>query len=228
MTVLVVQHAEVEEPYVIADALLAEGLRIDVLHTHAGAQPPEAVRDLSGLVVMGGPMAADSDDGFPTRSAELALISDALRRRVPVLCVCLGAQLLAVASGGRVWRGKRPEIGWGSVDLTPDAMSDPLLAGLPRRLPVLHWHGDSFDLGGGAVVLASNGNYRNQAFRLGPAAWGLQFHLEVTPTAVQRFVDAFPAEAASVGSEAVLAPTAACLEELEPLRSTVLARFAER
>lgn len=97
---------------------------------------------------------------------------------------------MAVAAGGKVYPGPAgPEIGWGLVRLSDAAEDDRLLGGLPRQLEVLHWHGDTFDLPPGAVHLATGALYPNQAFRWGPTAWGLQFHLEVDNGAVAAFLE---------------------------------------
>lgn len=197
---LVVQHVEPEEPYGIAVALTAAGVPVEVARPFAGEELPTTLTGWDGLVVMGGPMSAGSDDGFPSRKAELALLAEAIETGRPALGICLGAQLLAVAGGAAVYPGAAgPEIGWGTVELTADAATDELLGDLPASVPVLHWHGDTFDLPAGAIRLGSNENYANQAFRLGRRAWGLQFHVEVDATAVERFVAAFAAEAQAVG-----------------------------
>lgn len=226
---LVIQHLEPEGPYVIGDALAEAGVAVDVRAVHTGAPLPPDLADVDGLVVMGGPMSAASDEGFASRRAELGLLADGLGRGLPVLGVCLGAQLLAVAGGGTVYPGAAgPEIGWAPVALTAAAGDDPLLAGLPTELTVLHWHGDTFDPPAGATVLASNARYRHQAFRLGARAWGLQFHLEVDRPAVAAFLDAFGADARDAGSdpESIQADSDAALAVLEPHRTGVLARFA--
>lgn len=226
---LVVQHVAPEPAFAIAGALSEAGVDIDIRRVFAGDPIPTDGTGLDGLVIMGGPMSAASDDGFPTRRAELALIADAIDRRIPTLGVCLGAQLLAAAAGGAVFPGASgPEIGWGPVDLTADRADDPLLSGLPTPLTVLHWHGDTFDLPDGAVRLAGNGNYPNQGFRLGPAAWGLQFHLEVTAPAVEGLLAAFGADAESVvgGPEAIRAAIPGALASLADARDLVLGRFA--
>jgi len=133
---LVVQHVEPECPFAIADALRATGLAVDIRRVFAGEPLPADMDDHVALVVMGGPMSAASDDGFPTRHAELRLLADALGRELPILGICLGAQLLAVAAGGSVHTGPQPEIGWGTVCLTSEAQSDPLFADAPEELTV--------------------------------------------------------------------------------------------
>ncbi len=201
-TCLIVQHAPVERAYAVASALAARGVRLDVREVFAGMPVPRSASGLDGLVVMGGPASAASDDGFPSRRDELALLADAVRLGVPTIGICLGAQLLAAATGGRVFVGEAgPEIGWSPVELTVDSSSDLLLAGAPRRVTVLHWHGDTFSLPPGGVRLAANDRYANQAFRVGTCGWGLQFHVEVDLAAVAAFVAAFGREAAEAGSD---------------------------
>jgi GMP synthase-like glutamine amidotransferase len=175
-------------------------------------------------------MSADSDDGFPTRRHELTLLAEAVELGLPTLGVCLGAQLLAAATGGRILRGAAgPEIGWAPVRLEATAADDLLLASLPGELSVLHWHGDTFDLPPGGVLLATTDRYAHQAFRIGPRAWGFQFHLEVDQQAVAAFAGAFGADLAAVSTtpDELLDATPAELDRLEVHRRPVLARFAD-
>ena len=228
---VIIQHLEPEAPYAIGEALEARGVVIDLRRVYAGDPVPGDAAGLAGLVVMGGPMSARSDLGFPTRQSEIRLLGDAVARGVPTLGVCLGAQLLAAATGGTVRVGDTgPEIGWGPVELADRASRDPLLSGIPDRLTVLHWHGDTFDLPPGADLLASNGRYENQAFRVGPNAWGLQFHLEVTVQAVAAFIAQFGDEARDWGSDpaAMASESAPSLRRLAEYRDRVCARFADR
>jgi GMP synthase-like glutamine amidotransferase len=225
----VVQHAAPEGPYRLATALAEAGVGTEVRHVYKGEAVPAGTAGYGGVVVMGGPMSAASDTGFPSRRAELALLAQALAGRVPVLGVCLGAQLLALAAGGTVYEGASgPEIGWGAVALAPEALPDLLLGGLPPTLDVMHWHGDTFDLPPGAVHLASSARYHNQAFRAGGQAWGFQFHLEVDAPAVDAFLAGFGAEALAAGRrpEEIAHAAPAVLARLAPVRDVVLGRFA--
>lgn len=219
-----VQHLAEEGPYAIGDALAAAGLAVRVCRVWAGDLPPESPDGFEALVVMGGPTAAYSDDDFPTRMAEVALLRSALAAGVPVLGVCLGAQLLAVAAGGTVRPGSGSQIGWGEVRTTLAADRDPLFAEVPGRLRVLHWHGDTMDLPAGAALLASCDRYPVQAFRVGDSAWGLQFHLEADAAAVDAFVTAFPQEAATAPGLREAAPVE--LAGAAPHRDSVFGRFA--
>lgn len=174
-------------------------------------------------------MSAISDEGFPTRRSEIELIRKALAVELPILGICLGAQLLASAAGGTVVRGEQgPEIGWGQVALSTVAWTDPLFAEIPSPLEVLHWHGDTMVLPPASEHLASSDRYPNQAFRVGPSAWGLQFHLEVDDLAVATFVEGFGHEAmeAGVSPTEIVARAPQALSALEEARETVTTRFA--
>lgn len=198
MRAVVIQHVAMEGPARIADLCAARGIVVDVRHVYAGDPVPEGVGHDELLIVMGGGMGVgDRDDpryGF--LSAEIALIRSALRDQRPVLGVCLGAQLLAHAAGARVYqnvgrddRGNPtpwPEVGWGAVSFL-ERDREPALAGLNAEEWVLHWHGDTFDLPNGAVLLASTVRCAHQAFRTGPRAFGLQFHVEVDADIARRW-----------------------------------------
>jgi GMP synthase-like glutamine amidotransferase len=230
---LVVQHVEPERAFAIEVALVASGVEVDTRRVFAGDPVPilhsGVDAGFDGLVVMGGPMSAASDQDFPTRRAELSLIAGAIARGVPTLGVCLGAQLVALASGGSVYQGAAgPEIGWGPVELLAECADDPLLSGLAPSLTVLHWHGDTFDLPPDSRRLIRNATYDNQAFRVGQAAWGLQFHLEVDRDAVDGFLAAFAEDAAGApgGAGAIRGATPAALAALARARTLIFDRFA--
>jgi GMP synthase-like glutamine amidotransferase len=186
----VIQHVPYEGPGLIVSEAWRRGIGLDLCHPYRGDRLPalEDVEEIDrfdrfdGLVIMGGPMGV-GDISHPYLADEIALLAAAVAAGIPVLGICLGAQLLAAALGGRVYRGERPEIGTGSVSLTPDGRADPVLgAAEVDELPVVHWHQDTFDLPAEAVRLARSRLYPNQAFRAGSTgghAYGLQFHVEV-------------------------------------------------
>ena len=174
----VVQHADWEGPGLFGPALEARGHGFRVYRTDRGDALPAA--DLvAGLIVMGGPQGVYEAAQYPYLAREQALLSELVRRDRPVLGVCLGSQLLAAALGAAVARGPVAEIGMGEVALTPEGEQDAVLGAGPIRLPVVHWHQDTFPLPAGAVRLASSDLYPQQAFRVGRRAYGLQFHCEV-------------------------------------------------
>lgn len=174
---VVLQHVEWEGPGIIAREAEKHGYEVDIRRLDREDEIPTA-NQLDGLVVMGGPLGAYEEDRYPFLRKECELLGAAARRGSPVLGVCLGAQLLAKALGAKVFPGPGKEIGFGSIDLTAAGRQDPLFAGLGNALPAFHWHGDTFTLPEGAVLLASSPMYAHQAFRFGSQAYGFQFHIE--------------------------------------------------
>lgn len=174
-----IEHVPHEGPAAIATAAAARGLELEVCRPYLGEALP-APGELAGLVVMGGPMSVADVDEHPHLAQELALVEAVARAGLPLLGVCLGAQLLAAALGAPVYRGPHDEIGPGSVALTEHGRNDRVLgaSGL-TELPVVHWHSETFDLPRGSTLLASSVLYPRQAFRVGSRAYGLQFHVEV-------------------------------------------------
>jgi GMP synthase (glutamine-hydrolysing) len=174
---IVLQHVSWEGPGAIAIEAHARDIALTVHRLDLTPCVP-APEDADVLIVMGGPMGVYESSKYPYLASEGTLIAEMVRRGRPVLCVCLGAQLLANALGARVYGGPSPEIGFGDVDLTIEAKRDPLFENLPDPLPVFHWHADTFDLPDGAHLLARNSHYKHQAFSFGSNAYGLQFHIE--------------------------------------------------
>ena len=181
MTVLVFRHVPFEDLGLIAPALESRGCAIRYVDVYKGEGIPADWQAASGLVFMGGPMSAN--DSLPFLHRELALIEQGVAAGYPVLGVCLGSQLIAKALGARVYRNRVREIGWAPVYWREEARRDPLFGGLTAPETVFHWHGETFDLPAGAEWLAWSDACPHQAFRAGPA-YGLQFHLEVTPAMI--------------------------------------------
>lgn len=175
-TLLVVQHDENNGPGVISTLPCRPTVqRVDLDPIFP------SVDELAGLIVLGGPMASYSDEGFPTRQTEISLLRQAIEVGVPVLGICLGSQLLARALGASTYRREEPEIGYMPVTLTEEGRRDPLFDGVAETFSPRHKHYDSFELPDGAVRLASSVQCREQGFRYGDRAWGLQFHFEMDP-----------------------------------------------
>jgi GMP synthase-like glutamine amidotransferase len=153
---------------------------------------PENLDGYQGLVVLGGGMSAQADAAYPWLVHVRKLLANATGNAFPTLAVCLGAQLLAVATGGRVQPGsKGPEIGPGLVSKKDVAWTDPLFAELPLMQDVVQFHTDVIELlPPGAELLASAPRYTNQAFRMNRRVYGIQFHIETTPEVVQEWAKA--------------------------------------
>lgn len=171
-TLLAIQHVPWETPHRLLDVCGA--LAVHTAKPLAG-QPLPDHDEVAGAVVMGGPMGVDDTERHPALAAEREWLAEAVRREMPVLGICLGAQLLARALGAEVRAGEGSEIGFAPVEiLDPE---DPLLGALAPSTTVLHWHGDVFDLPEGAQSMARSAQTEHQAFRHGNA-WGILFHPE--------------------------------------------------
>ena len=216
------QHVEFEGLGIIEDSLRARGVEVSGTRLYAGDSLP-ALDDIDLLVVMGGPMSVNDEADLTWLAAEKAFIRQALTADKRVLGVCLGAQLIASALGQRVYPGVEKEIGWlptyGNTHLNGAAFH------FPDQIDVLHWHGETFDLPAGAVLLASSEVCRHQAFQLGRSVIGVQFHLEANRALLDAFITADAASLVPAGqvqsAEQILAvpqdtldATAALLERL--------------
>jgi GMP synthase-like glutamine amidotransferase len=177
--VLVLQHIACEPPGAYEDVLRERSAAVHRVELDEGDPIPDW-REFDAVVAMGGPMSANDDVELPWLAAEKRTIAEAVTAGKPYWGACLGVQLLAASLGARVYPGPRPEVGILPVTLTDEALADPVFAGLPRDLLTLQWHGDTFDLPRGAVRLAGSPVCENQAFRYGRAAYGVQFHVEVS------------------------------------------------
>jgi GMP synthase (glutamine-hydrolysing) len=215
VNVLVLQHIACEPPGVYEDVLRERGASLHRVEVDAGEELPDW-REFDAIVAMGGPMSANDDAMLPWLSAEKAFIAAAVRAGVPFWGVCLGVQLLAASLGARVYSGAEPEVGVLSVELTEEGRRDSVFSALPPTVPVLQWHGDTFDLPPGAVRLAGSPAYPNQAFRF-ENAYGVQFHLEVSSEMAREWMgvpEYANALAQTIGGETLLRAVDAWVDEM--------------
>lgn len=186
--ILVLQHVASEPAGVLDPLLRAAGLRIRYVNFARHPHTQVDVRKYSGLVVLGGPMNVDQSHHYTHLLHEIDVIRMALDRQIPVLGICLGAQLLAAALGASVHPNAVREIGWYPLTLSEVACSDPLFANLGHEAHVFQWHAYTFTEPTGSVHLASTTSCANQAFCYGGFAYGLQFHLEVDSALIERWL----------------------------------------
>jgi GMP synthase-like glutamine amidotransferase len=192
------QHVSFETPGLLTGAILHQGHTLRITDLSRGEALPSTT-DFDALIIMGGPMSVHDEDIHPWLRAEKELIAAAIREKKKVLGICLGAQLIAEVSGGRVYPNPQKEIGFWPVRWTRAAESH--LSGLVVQVPIpangqqplainaFHWHGETFDLPPGAILLASTPACSNQGFLLGDHVLGLQFHPEVTPEIIRAMID---------------------------------------
>jgi GMP synthase (glutamine-hydrolysing) len=180
MRILVLQHHPEEGPGSLGDFLLQKGAELKTVHAYDGETLPDSAEGFAALISMGGPMNVYEEDAHPWLAPENRLLAKAAQAGLPILGVCLGAQLLAKALGTKVVRSPGEEIGWYDAELTAAAAADPLLAGVAAKVPVMQWHGDMFQVPEGGRLLATGRPCPHQAFGY-KNAYGFQFHVEVTP-----------------------------------------------
>jgi GMP synthase-like glutamine amidotransferase len=188
MSVLIIKNIITEGPGTIEDFLRKLDIPFTILELGLGEISPP-LEGFDTLVIMGGPMGVYEMAKYPHLMVESRIIREAINRGMKVFAICLGAQMVAHCLGADIYPRHEKEIGWYPIELTGDGLKDPLMRKLaihPRvgdfwkRFKVFHWHGDTFDLPLGAVLLASSELYKNQAFRYGNDVYGFQFHIEVT------------------------------------------------
>lgn len=176
--IVLIEHGEERADNRVHVHLAAKGYVLDVRRPYRGDPLPAPGDDIAGAVVFGGLYNAFDTALHPFLRQEYAFIDRVLAADVPLLGICLGAQMIALSHGARVGP---PETGvheFGYYEVTPTPAGADILPH-PLHLAQSHWHG--FDLPGEATLLASSGLFPHQAFRIGAGVFGLQFHAEVTP-----------------------------------------------
>jgi GMP synthase (glutamine-hydrolysing) len=199
MRCLAVRHVAFEDLGVFEAQLARLGYAID--HRQAGVDrvAPDEWKRADLVVVLGGPVGVGDIETYPWLAGEIDALRSRLDEARPTLGICLGAQLIAAALGARVYAGAGKEIGWGEVTLSAAGRASALrhLAGVP----VLHWHGDTFDLPAGASLLASTKTTPHQAFAVGAHALGLQFHAEADAARIESWLIGHTVELRAAGCD---------------------------
>jgi GMP synthase (glutamine-hydrolysing) len=176
---LILRHEVFEHLGHFAPLLDQKGLK----YVYHDLGTPIIQGEFRGIVIMGGPMSANDD--LPGLKDELAVIEKALSGGLPMLGICLGSQLIAKALGAKVYHNAELEIGWEPVWPTELAKTNPLFQGMASPEMFFHWHGETFDLPGGAQWLAYSQKCRHQAYCYGHNVYGIQFHPEITPEMIE-------------------------------------------
>ena len=187
MRVLSVTHGPSVPGGVFDEVVEGEGHQLERWVVPLGGAPQPA-RSYDAVMVFGGSMHPDQDEHFGWLEREAEFLRSVLRQQIPVVGVCLGAQMLARAAGAWVGPASAPEVGWLEVELTSEGREDPVVGVLPSRAEAFQWHHYTFEVPADAVELARS-EICPQAFRAGRHAWGLQFHAEVTLPMVRSWIE---------------------------------------
>lgn len=185
-TAAVIRHVHFEDLGAFESVLITSGYRIQYCDAGVSDLRSPELAECDLLAVLGGPIGAYEDDKYPFLADEIAMIEKRLNFARPALGICLGAQLFARALHARVFPGPAKEIGWAPVTLTSKGKHSPMK--FLEGVPVLHWHGDTFDLPEGAELLASTAVCQNQAFTYGKSALAFQFHPEASAKGFERWL----------------------------------------
>jgi len=186
--VLVFQHVAYE-PLGMLDPMLREAkhrIKYVNFYRHPTAQP--SLKGYQALIVLGGPMNVDEIEKFPHLQTEVNVIKQAISKDIPILGICLGAQLIAHALGAKVYKADGLEVGWYNISRNTDGKKDKLVRHFKDNEKLFQWHGRTYDTPEGAVNLLSTTLCQNQAFRYADKVYGLQFHLEVTEPVIMRWL----------------------------------------
>lgn len=185
MKILIVQHTVGEGPGLLQPVLLCKGWELDIrCMEEPGTSLPCNLDGYDAMLILGGPMGANEEDKYPYLRILQKLIVLSLQTGIPVLGICLGAQIIAKALGGSVKPNQVKEIGWYRLHLTGAGQQSPLFEGLPEELTFFEWHQDTFSLPESASHLVEGGTCTNQAFSINDSLWGLQFHPEVNQSII--------------------------------------------
>lgn len=181
------QHVAFEGPAAILEWADDRGWSVDGTMLFEQERLPDAA-SFDMLVVMGGPMGVHDSNRYPWLASEKSFIKEVIATGMPVLGICLGAQLIADVLGAHVQKNIVKEIGWYPVSLTPHGWDSPVFAGVPATFDAFHWHGDMFRIPEEALQAANSQACPNQAFIYKDNVVGLQFHLETTRESLESLV----------------------------------------
>lgn len=225
---LVVQNSTREGPGLLESILHEEQITYDLVDLDQGEVFP-LVQPYKGVVVLGGPDSAN--DETPKMLAERGKVEEVLRRQIPYLGICLGLQVMVKAASGQVMKSPVKEVGFTDqqgeqhvVTLTGEGRQDPLFEGLDEVLPVFHLHGESVGIKDRMKLLATGKDCYNQIVRVGPTAYGIQSHFELTPEMLELWAMKDP-DLTPIGKEKLLGQFATIQEAYTQTGNTLFRNF---
>ncbi len=193
--ILFIKHINIEGPETLGVFFQEKGLDMQTIELSDGERLPEDLTGIQAVVSLGGPMNVYEEEKYPFLKKEDVFLKQVVSREIPFLGLCLGSQLLAKACGAKVEKSPQKEVGFLPVQLTELGQKDPLFSGINTTIDAFQWHEDMFQIPEGAQLLASSPACPHQAFKVGPYAYGLQFHVEITDKSIRDWSEAyFPKE----------------------------------
>jgi GMP synthase (glutamine-hydrolysing) len=189
--ILVIQHNLDDHLNELAAPLIEAGLEIDTWDVENSPPPTTPLAEYDGLISLGAIAGVLEEDEHAWMPIERKLFNQALDLEMPLLGICFGSQLLASAAGAEVYKTPTPEVGWTKVEMLPEATGDPIMGALGKNPDVFHFHYDTFTMPEGSKLYGTT-NGINQAFKVGPKAWGMQFHIEVGLAAMHSWFATYP------------------------------------
>ena len=200
MNFLVIQHLDIEPPALIAEILEHAGHRLVTVHPDQGETIPDASA-FDGVIIMGGPQSANDKKDYILD--ELIWLKDMIKKEIPMLGICLGAQLMAKACGAEIFPSPVRELGWFPVYHSDKTANDPLFRCMPNGLLVFQWHGETFSFNNAMTRVATQPDVPAQAFRLGKNQYGLQFHIEINESIIETWIAYGQSEREYLGEEGI-------------------------
>lgn len=195
MKSLIIQNEAIVGPGLVKSAMETAGWELDIrVMDKPGSVLPDNLNAYRALVILGGSMSANDEGPYPHLKKVYRLFQEAYEKDLPTLGSCLGGQLMAKALGASVTHNPVKEIGWFTLRLTADGLKSPLFNGIPEGIPVFHWHRDTFSLTSCSNLLASTQTCAHQACSFGLNSYALQFHLEITPEIIKKWIGAWSDE----------------------------------
>ena len=224
--VLFIQNGDTDGPGLFAKILGELDVELEIVHAWNGGEIPPTLAGYDGAAIGGGGISVYEAETYPWLKDCIRLVKSARAEGKPLVGMCLGAQLIAEALGGKVFANREKEIGFFDVTLAPSAANDPLWKGCPEVFRPVQWHGDTFALPPDATLLASSVITPNQLFRIGNL-YGFQFHLEIDLPTLEAMVipDARDLAKFGVDGSVFIEAGARELPQIEPLARTVFARW---
>ncbi|MBE7446106.1 MAG: type 1 glutamine amidotransferase [Planctomycetia bacterium] len=196
--IIFIKHIDIEGPGTLADFLEDNKLPYTAIDLSYGDKVPKLEKDFRAVICLGGPMNVYEEEKYRFLKEEDLLLKRIVEEEVPCLGICLGAQLIAKATGAHVTKNPEKEIGWYKIVLNDEGLKNDLFRDLPEVFKVFQWHGDTFGIPDGGKRLAFSELCQNQALQYGRNAYGIQFHVEVTKDMIAQWADAYKGELASL------------------------------